>query len=58
MGVKVNVVAIFKRGLKSLPSNYKAVNLTSIVGKILESLINNNLEKLLLKNNILSNNLH
>ena len=35
---RANVVPIFKKGTKSLPSIYRPVSLTSIVGKILESL--------------------
>ena len=35
---RANVVPIFKKGTKSLPSNYRPVSLTSIAGKILERL--------------------
>ena len=34
-----NVVAIFKKGTKSVPGNYRPVSLTCIVCKILESII-------------------
>ena len=34
-----NVVAIFKKGIKSVPGNYRPVSLTCIVCKILESII-------------------
>ena len=33
---RASVVPIFKKGPKSLPSNYRPVSLTSILGKILE----------------------
>ena len=34
-----NVVAIFKKGTKSVPGNYRPVSLTCILCKILESII-------------------
>ena len=36
---RANVVAIFKKGTKSVPGNYRPVSLTCIVCKILESII-------------------
>ena len=38
-GKSAKVVAIFKKGTKSVPGNYRPVSLTCIVCKILESII-------------------
>ena len=46
---RANVVPIFKKGTKSLPSNYRPVSLTSIVGKILERLIKDHMDEFLLE---------
>ena len=35
----VDVVHLYKKGAKNLPSNYRPVSLTSVVCKILESMI-------------------
>ena len=55
---RANVVPIFKKGTKSLPSNYRPVSLTSIVGKILERLIKDHIDEFLLEKNNLSNRQH
>ena len=34
-----NVVPLYKKGSKNLPSNYRPVSLTSVICKILESII-------------------
>ena len=46
----VNVVHIFKKGTKGDKSCYRAVSLTSIVGKLLESVIRERLQKFLEEN--------
>ena len=46
-----NVSPIFKRGSRLEPSNYRPVSLTSIVCKILEGLIRDQLMEYLLANN-------
>ena len=46
------VTAIFKKGKKSLPENYRAVTLTSIVCKILEDIITEYIKEHLISNNI------
>ena len=38
---QANVILIFKKGNRALMSNYRLVSLTSIVGKLLESIIAN-----------------
>jgi hypothetical protein len=49
---------IFKKGNKSLPSNYRPVSLTSIVCKLLEKLITNEILKHLKINNLLNASQH
>ena len=39
IGKSRNVVLIFKKGSKGDKSNYRPVRLTSLVGKLLESII-------------------
>ena len=48
------VSALHKKGDRSLPSNYRPVSLTSIVCKLLESIIRDNIESHLKSNNLLS----
>ena len=43
------MVTIFKKGSKSLPSNYRLVSLTSVIGKILERLIKDHIDEFLLE---------
>ena len=47
-----NISAIFKKGDKSLPQNYRPVQLTSVVCKILESMITEAILKHLVLNNL------
>ena len=44
--------AIFKSGSKKEPSNYRPVSLSSHVGKILESIIKENITEFLNKNTL------
>lgn len=53
-----NVVPRFKKGSKSSPGNYRPVSLTSIVGKMLESLIRDHMNMFLIENNIISSHQH
>ena len=48
-----NVTPIFKKDSKSLPSNYRPISLTSVVCKMLETLIRDKLVKHLEDNNLL-----
>ena len=52
------MVPIFKKGTKSLPSNYRPVSLTSIVGKILERLTKDHMDEFLLEKKYLSSRQH
>ena len=49
-----NVSAIFKKGAKTSPQNYRPVSLTCIVCKILESIIRDEIIKHMKKNNLFS----
>ena len=44
------ISAIFKKGNRSLPSNYRAITLTSVVCKLLEKIITNKIHKHLQEN--------
>ena len=54
---KANVVPIFKKGTKSLPSNYRPVSLTSIAGKVLERLIKDHIDEFLLEKNYIKDSM-
>ena len=53
-----NVTPIFKKGSKSLPSNYRPISLTSIVCKMLETLIRDKLVNHLEENKLLRDTQH
>ena len=53
-----NVTPIFKKGSKSLPCNYRPISLTSVVCKMLETLIRDKLVNHLEENNLLKNTQH
>ena len=48
-----DVIPIFKKGSKGLPSNYRPVSLTCVVGKVLERLIKKTIVKHLETNNLI-----
>jgi hypothetical protein len=53
-----NVTPLFKKGDKSVSSNYRPVSLTSIPCKIMESIIRAKMEDYLYKNNLLAKEQH
>ena len=53
-----NVTPIFKKGDKSLPSNYRPISLTSIISKLLETIIRDNMVNFLEENKILKDSQH
>src|SRR5215813_11252394 len=53
-----NVVPIFKKGDRGEPGNYRPVSLTSIVGKLMETIIKERLSEYLEENEILVNYQH
>ena len=55
---EANVTPLFKKGDPSKPGNYRPVSLTSVVGKLLESIIVDKLTSYLEANNLLKNTQH
>ena len=55
---RANVTAIFKKGSKKDPGNYRPVSLTSNVSKIFERIIKNELVHFLEENSIIKNSQH
>ncbi len=55
---QANVIPIFKKGEKTLASNYRPVSLTSVVGKVLESIIARNIREHLDKHNLINQSHH
>ena len=53
-----NVTPIFKKGDKRNPANYRPISLTSIIGKILETIIRNKMDEYLESNNLIKNSQH
>ena len=49
-----NVSAIYKKGQKTLPNNYRPVSLTCIICKVMESIIRDNVIKHMKDNNLFS----
>ena len=53
-----NVTPIQKKGSKSLPSNYRPISLTSVVCKVMETIIRDNIVKFLEENNLIKKSQH
>jgi hypothetical protein len=53
-----NVIPVFKKGDRSLASNYRPISLTSIVGKLLESIIANKIRLHLEKHKLIIESQH
>ena len=52
------VTSIYKKGLKSDPSNYRPISLTCLCCKIMEHIMLNHIAKHIAKNNIIINEQH
>ena len=55
---EARVSPLFKKGLKDKPENYRPVSLTSIIGKIIESIVKDNLVGHLDRHNLIRNSQH
>ncbi len=55
---KSNITPVHKKGSKHVPSNYRPINLTSVVVKTFERIIHNELSAFLSENNLLSPSQH
>ena len=55
---QANVTPIFKKGDRTLASNYRPVSLTSVVGKLLESIITKNIREHLDKHKLINDSQH
>ena len=53
-----NVTPIFKKGDRNCPGNYRPISLTSVVGKLLESIIRDNVVGFLERNNLIKDSQH
>lgn len=53
-----HVVPIFKKGAKSKPSNYRPISLTSVICRLLETILKNNILDHLLDNNLIKSSQH
>ena len=51
---KAQITAIYKKNDKSDPGNYRPVSLTSVIGKLMESVLRERLMSYLKKNDLLS----
>ena len=49
---KAIIAAIYKKGKKSEPGNYRPVSLTSVISKIMESIVRDTIVEHLMRNNL------
>ena len=55
---KAIIAAIYKKGKKSDPGNYRPVSLTSVISKIMESIVRDAMVTHLMKNNLIADDQH
>lgn len=52
------VIPLFKKGSKKKPGNYRPISLTSVVGKVMESIIRDNIIEHMMKHNLFTDDQH
>ena len=55
---EANITPLFKKGSRNKPENYRPVNLTSVVCKLLERLIRDHMVEFLVKHNLINTSQH
>ena len=55
---EANITPILKKGSKNKPDNYRPVNLTSVVCKLLETLIRDHMVEFLVKHTLINTSQH
>jgi len=56
--LEANVTPLYKKGSKTDPTNYRPVSLTSVVCKVLESIIRDKIRDYLVRNNLIAREQH
>ena len=51
---EANIMRLFKKGSRNKPENYRPVSLTSVVCKLLETLIRDHMEEFLVKHKLIN----
>ena len=57
-GKEANITPLFKKASRNKPENYKPVSLTSVVCKLLETLIRDHMMEFLVKHNLINTSQH
>ena len=55
---KAVITAIYKKGMKSLTENYRPISITSVVSKLMESIVRDTIMAHMTKNNLITDNQH
>ena len=56
--LKAVITPIYKKGARGIPTNYRPVNITSVISKIMESIVRDGIVDHLLRNRLLSDDQH